>query len=53
MSLYDQLLTRTREDLAKELAATAKENAHLREQVFRLETELFWLRVNITKKETP
>jgi predicted RecB family nuclease len=45
MSLYDHLLaTRTKEALAKELAATAKENASLRDRVDALEHELFWLR---------
>jgi hypothetical protein len=46
MSLVDQLLaTRTPLELAKELAATAKDNAALCERVARLETELFWLKV--------
>jgi cell division protein FtsB len=48
MSLVDQLInTRTSLDLAKELASTAKENAALREQVARLETELFWLKAPV------
>jgi hypothetical protein len=48
MSLVDHLLaTRTALELAKELAQTAKENAHLREQVARLECEVFWLKVDI------
>jgi hypothetical protein len=46
MSLVEQLLTtRTPLELAKELAATAKDNAALSERVARLETELFWLKV--------
>lgn len=45
MSLYNHLLaTRTKEDLAKELVATAKENAALRDQVDALKHEVFWLR---------
>lgn len=46
MSLVDWLLeTRSHLELAKELAATAKENAALRDRVFALEVELFWMKV--------
>lgn len=45
MSLVAFLLEkRTPLELAKELAATAKENAALRNKVFALEHEIFWLR---------
>ncbi|MFZ3286615.1 MAG: hypothetical protein WA191_07165 [Telluria sp.] len=45
MSLVDFLLEkRTPLELAKELAMTAKENAALRDRVFALENEVFWLR---------
>lgn len=45
MSLYDWLLAnRTREQLAKELAATARQLAHAQDRVHELETELFWLK---------
>lgn len=50
MSLVDHLMAeRTPLELAKELAATAKENATLRERVVRLECEMFWLRDARTK----
>lgn len=46
MSLVDFLLEkRTPLELAKELAATAKENAALKDRVFALEHEIFWMRV--------
>lgn len=46
MSLVDFLLqNRTPLELAKELAATAKDNAHLKEKIARLECEVFWLKV--------
>jgi hypothetical protein len=45
MSLVDFLLEkRTPLELAKELAATAKENATLKDRVFALEHEVFWLK---------
>lgn len=45
MSHTDHLLaTRTPLELAKLLAATAKENAALKDRVFALEHEVFWLR---------
>lgn len=45
MSLTDWLLEhRTKLELAKELAATAKENAQLRNRVFELEHEVFWMK---------
>lgn len=45
MSLVDWLLDkRTPLELAKELAATAKENAALKNRVFELEVELFWMK---------
>jgi hypothetical protein len=42
--LFNHLMARDKLDLAKELAATALDNAHLRERVNRLECELFWLK---------
>lgn len=46
MSLYSWLLDhRTKEELARQLVATAKENAALRDQVGALETEIFWMKV--------
>lgn len=43
--LVEHLLdTRTPMEMAKELAATARDNALLRERVARLECELFWLK---------
>lgn len=46
MSLYNHLLnTRSKEELAKELASTAKENAALRDRAHIAETELFWMKV--------
>lgn len=45
MILVDFLLEkRTPMELAKELAATAKDNAHLKNRVFEFEHEVFWLR---------
>lgn len=45
VSLVEHLLeSRSKLDLAKELAAAAKENAHLKNEVFRLEHELFWMK---------
>lgn len=45
MSLYNFLMAnRNKEDLAKELVATAKENAALRDRVDELSTELFWMK---------
>lgn len=44
MSLYTYLLEhRTKEELAKELAAMARERAALQNRVGELETKLFWL----------
>lgn len=54
MSLYNHLITtRTKEQLAKELAALAHENAALRDQVDALKHEVFWLRVAERDKEKP
>lgn len=45
MSIVEFLLdSRTPLELAKELAATAKENAVLRDKTFALEVELFWMK---------
>jgi cell division protein FtsB len=46
VSLVDFLFAeRTKLELAKELAQTAKENAALRNQVHALEHEIFWMKV--------
>ena len=46
MSLYSWLLAnRSKEDLAKELAKTARDLAHAQSRVHEVETELFWLKV--------
>ena len=48
MSLYDWLLTnRSKEELAKELAKTARDLAHAQNRVHEVETELFWLKVQL------
>lgn len=45
MSLVDWLLdNRSKLELAKELAQTAKEKAALQDKVFQLEHELFWMK---------
>lgn len=45
MSLYNFLLdTRTKEELAKLLVATAKENASLKDEAHIAQTELFWIK---------
>lgn len=45
MSLVEHLLeSRSPLELAKELAAMAKENAHLKNRVFELEHEVFWMK---------
>lgn len=50
MSLVAWLIAnRTPLELAKALASTAKENAHLQERVHRLEVEIFWLRDAATR----
>jgi len=50
--LVDHLLAeRTPLELAKELAKTALDNAHLKERVARLECELFWLRAQLAPPE--
>lgn len=52
MSLVNHLMaSRTPLELAKDLAATAKENAALRQRAYELEIELFWLRV--AERPTP
>lgn len=51
MSLVEHLMARDKLDLAKELAATAKDNAALRERVARLECRLFWMEVAPVVKE--
>lgn len=56
MSLYEHLLTKSKEELAKLLAAEAKENAALKEKVARLKVELFWMEVrdrDATSTATP
>lgn len=54
MSHTDHLLASyTALELAKLLAATAKENAELRNQVFHLEHELFWMRSVDRTKDLP
>ena len=46
MNLYAWLLAhRTKEELARELVETAKENAALRNKAGALETEIFWMKV--------
>jgi hypothetical protein len=46
MSLYRYLLERkTKEELARELVALAKENAALRDRASVAEVEVFWLKV--------
>ena len=45
MNLFDFLLeSRTKLELAKELAQLAKENAQLKNRVFELEHEVFWMK---------
>lgn len=45
MSLYNWLMQeRTKEQLAKELAQTAKDKAALQNEVFLLQHELFWMK---------
>ena len=45
MSLVDHLLaTRTKLELAKELAKTAKENAELKDRLGAAELEIFWMK---------
>ena len=52
MDLVAWLLhSRTPLELARELAATAKENAALRDRVGQLEHELFWTKVSQRKLE--
>jgi hypothetical protein len=46
VNLVDHLLTKSHLELAKELAATAKENAALKERLARAETEIFWMKVS-------
>ncbi len=53
MNLVEWLmLNRDKLALAKELAATAKENARLRDEVHALQHELFWLKAK-EKNENP
>jgi hypothetical protein len=53
MSLYAWLLdNKTREQLARELVALAKENAALMDRAGAAETELFWMRVAERNKES-
>lgn len=52
MSFVNHLLaSRTPLELAKDLAATAKENAALRQRAYELEIELFWLQA--AEREAP
>lgn len=45
MSLFDFLMQhRDKHELAKELAALARENAALKNRIHELEHEVFWLR---------
>jgi hypothetical protein len=54
MDLVAHLLaTRTPLQLAKELAATAKENAALRDQLHAAKHEIFWLRVREEGRPIP
>lgn len=46
MSTYDWLMqARTKEELARELVATVKENIVLRDAVGARDVELFWMKV--------
>lgn len=46
MALYEHLLaTKTKEELAKLLVKHAHENAALKNEVHRLEHEVFWMKV--------
>lgn len=46
MSTYDFLMEhRTKEELARELVATVKDNIRLRDAVGVQEVELFWMKV--------
>jgi hypothetical protein len=45
MSLIDHLMKRDKLDLAKELSKTARENAALRDEIGKRDTELFWMKV--------
>lgn len=46
MSLYNWLLEfKTKEEIARELVALAKENAALLDRAGAAETEVFWLKV--------
>ena len=54
MSLVDYLFdTRTKLELAKELAATAKDKAALQNRVYLLEHELFWMKSAERIKDDP
>ncbi len=47
MNLYNWLMAnRTKEELAKELAAEAKKNAELENRVDELEHTIFWLQAS-------
>lgn len=50
-ALYEWLLGKPKEELAKLLAAEAKKNAALEERVVRLEVELFWAKVALEKAD--
>jgi hypothetical protein len=43
--------SRTKEELAKELARTVKENVALKDKAFALEVENFWLKVKENQDE--
>ncbi|TFW15908.1 hypothetical protein [Duganella callida] len=49
MSLYNTLMTRPRERLVKELQGEARDNALLRRRALELETELFWLKLELNR----
>jgi len=54
MSLVDHLLaTRTPLELAKMLAATARDKALLQDRVGALEHELFWMKAVERNQENP
>ena len=47
MSLFNFLMAnRTKDELAKELAAAAKDNARLRDELHAARTELFWMKAD-------
>lgn len=52
MNLYDYLMeSRTKEELAKELAATVKQNVELKNKNHELSHTAFWLKVELEKEK--